>query len=126
MSDITVSAPSSGRKAYSVVPNPDEPVILQLDGALTRILDISAAGFATTSESITSGSRYPFTLDLPTMKRSIKGYVDVTTEDKNDELFCRFVELSVDETEALHHYVLVRQKEALRAIRANNGLSSIR
>jgi len=120
MSEITVQAPSSGRAAYSVVPNPDEPVILQLDGNLARVLDISAVGFSSPVDSVKPGRRYPFSVDLPTYKRPISGYVDVLPDTHDNELTCRFVDLSDEHTDALHQYVLVRQKEVIRALRAGS------
>lgn len=124
MSEIVVQGPSSGRAAYAVVPNPDEPVILQLDGNLIRILEISAVSFSASENAAKAGRRYPFSLDLPTAKKPISGYVDVLPDVRNGELTCRFVDLSAEQLDALHHYVLVRQKEAIRAIRAGNSLAS--
>ncbi|MBX2881819.1 MAG: hypothetical protein KTR32_17865 [Granulosicoccus sp.] len=118
MSDISVKAKVTGRTAYPVVPDPDNPIILQIDGKLTPVLDISATGFSMQSEFISSGRRYPFNLDLPTAKKSIGGYVDVLPESKGEPTRCLFVNLLPEEEDALHQYVLVRQKAAIRAIRA--------
>jgi len=89
MNQISVHAPSSGRTAYSVVPDPDDPVILQLDGQLARVLEISAAGFSASKDAAKPGRRYPFSVDLPTYRRPISGYVDVLPDTRNDELTCR-------------------------------------
>lgn len=124
MNEISVQGPSSGRTAYAVVPNPDEPVILQLNGNLARILEISAVGFSASKDAAKPGRRYPFSLDLPTYKRPISGYVDVLPDTRDGELVCRFVDLSADQIDALHQYVLVRQKEAIRALRAEGNLAS--
>ena len=121
MSFITVKAPPGGREAYSVVPDPDDPVILQLDGRLVRVLDISASGLGISSEAVAAGRRYPFSIDLPTARRPISGYVDVLPETEPGVLRGRFVELSAEELDALHRYVLIRQKEAIRSIRAGFG-----
>lgn len=118
MNDIIIKAKVTGRSAYPVVPDPDDPIILQIDGRLTRVLDISATGFTLPAEVIDSGRRYPFSLDLPTAKKSIGGYVDILAEKKQGPLRCLFVNLLPEELDALHHYVLVRQKAAIRAIRA--------
>jgi len=117
MIDITVNAHATGRSAYCVVPDPDDPIILQLDGNLSRVLEISATGFSIPPEVVPPGRRYPFSLDIPTTSAPINGYVDVLP-DKDDELHCQFVDLTAEELDVLHHYVLVRQKEAIRAIRA--------
>ncbi len=122
MNRISVHAPSSGRTAYSVVPDPDDPVILQLDGNLARVLEISATGFSASKDAAKPGRRYPFSVDLPTYRRPISGYVDVLPDTNNDELTCRFVDLTDDQTDALHQYVLARQKEAIRAIRSGGSV----
>jgi len=122
MNQISIHAPSSGRTAYSVVPDPDDPVILQLDGNLARVLEISAAGFSAPKDAAKPGRRYPFSVDLPTYRRPISGYVDVLPDTRNDELTCRFADLTDDQTDALHQYVLARQKEAIRAIRSSGSV----
>lgn len=118
MNEIVVRAPASGRDAYRVVPDPDDPVILQLDGELCRVLDISASGLSTPPDAVAPGRRYPFRLDLPTARRPLAGYVDVLPARDDGPLHCRFVDLAAEELDRLHHYVLVRQKEELRALRA--------
>ena len=121
MSRIVVKGPAGIGTAYAVLPNPDDPVILQLDGRLVRVLDISAEGLSVPPGAVAAGRRYPFSLDLPSARRPIGGYVDVLTEDEPGALRGRFVELSAEELDALHHYVLVRQKEAIRSLRAARG-----
>lgn len=122
MNFITVKAPNSGRTAYRVVPDPDDPIILQLDGQLTRVVDISANGFSAPAEVVAAGRRYPFSLDLPTSRSPLAGYVDALPGSSETGLLqCRFVDLDIDALDVLHHYVLIRQKEAIRAIRAGRG-----
>ena len=124
MNEISVQGPSSGRTAYAVVPNPDEPVILQLNGNLARVLEISAVGFSAPESAAKPGRRYPFSMDLPSYRRPISGYVDVLPDVRDGELTCRFVDLSEEQTDALHQYVLARQKSALRALRGSNSSMS--
>jgi len=123
MSDITVEATDTGRKAYRVVPDPDDPIILQLDGKLCRVLGISATGFSISGDVVEAGRRYAFTLDLPTSRRPLSGYVDVTLARDRSLLHCLFANLQADDVEAVHRYVLVRQKEAIRSLRQRGGLS---
>lgn len=118
MNDIIIKAKVTGRTAYPVVPDPDDPIILQIDGRLTRVLDISASGFTLSPEVINGGRRYPFSLDLPTAKKSIGGYVDILADKSHGPLQCLFVNLLPEELDLLHQYVLIRQKEAIRSIRA--------
>ncbi len=119
-----MQAPSSGRTAYAVVPDADDPIILQLDGNLSRVLEISAVGFSAPQAAAKPGRRYPFSMDLPTYRRPLSGYVDVLPDVRDGELTCRFVDLSEEHTDALHKYVLARQKSALRAIRGDSVAST--
>ncbi|PIE36537.1 MAG: hypothetical protein CSA54_04165 [Gammaproteobacteria bacterium] len=125
MSTISLSGKPSGHKAYRVVPDPDDPIILQIDGKLCQVMEISATGFNTPDDVVTRGRRYPFSMDLPTSMTPINGYVDVLDEGVNSKgLGYRFVDLATEELDALHHYVLVRQKQAIRALRAaRDGLA---
>jgi hypothetical protein len=121
---IKVVAHASGRSAYRVVPDPDDPIILQLDGKLTRVLDISATGFSAPVNVVKAGRRYPFSIDLPTTAAPLNGYVDALPNTEDGDLHCQFVDLSADAVDLLHHYVLVRQKDVLRAMHAGKSSRS--
>ena len=123
MNYITVKAPPSARTAYGVVPDPDDPIILQLDGRLSRVLEISASGFAVPLDVVAAGRRYRFGMDLPTASAPLSGYVDVLPVAPDAaRLQARFVDLPPEELETLHRYVLVRQKEAIRSLRAGRSV----
>ncbi len=118
MNDITVQAVKSGRTAYGVVPNPDDPIILQIEGKLSRVLEISANGFSLPGDVVSSGRRLPFHLDLPSGQNPISGYVDALAPGDSGQVQCLFVNLSPEEAETIHRYVLIRQKEVIRSLRA--------
>lgn len=124
MNDITVKAVVSGRTAYQVVPDPDDPIILQIDGKLSRVLDVSASGFTMPPGIVSSGRRYPFSLDLPTANTPVSGYVDALPGQPDETIQCVFVNLSADESDDIHHYVLIRQKDAIRSIRSSGSHSA--
>ncbi|MBX2884147.1 MAG: PilZ domain-containing protein [Granulosicoccus sp.] len=121
MNTISVSTTSTSRAAYRVVPDPDDPIILQLDGKLSRVLDISASGFSCPEGEVKQGRRYRFKMDLPTKTTELTGYVDVLPGADNGYLHCQFVELNADELDVLHLYVLARQKEAIRSLRSGSS-----
>lgn len=124
MNDITIKAVASGRTAYQVVPDPDDPIILQIEGKLTRVLDVSANGFTLPANVVTPGRRYPFSLDLPTGQVPVSGYVDALPQKENEEVQCLFVNLVPEEADCIHQYVLIRQKDAIRSLRvAKSGNS---
>lgn len=124
MNDITVKAVVTGRTAYQVVPDPDDPIILQIDGKLSRVLDISASGFSMPAGIVNAGRRYPFSLDLPTASRPVAGYLDALPGPPDESVQCVFVNLSADEADSIHHYVLIRQKDAIRSIRSTGSHSA--
>jgi len=117
MNVINVAAKSSGRPAYRVVPDRDDPVIFQVDGQLTRVFEISAHCVHAPVSEIKAGRRYPFSLDLPSSRIGITGYVDVLPELDNGDLVCLFVDLSADELDQIHRFVLLRQKQVIRQMR---------
>lgn len=121
MQPISLVSNGSARAAYRVVPDPDDPVILLVDGNLCRVLDISASGVSCTSDDLSSGRRYPFMLDLPTAKAQIHGVIDVLPKGDDGKLHCQFVELTAEYVDQLHRYVLVRQKQAIRSLRGRKG-----
>ena len=117
MNVINVAAKPSGRTAYRVVPDRDDPVIFQVDGSLTRVVEISAQCVLAPSTELKLGRRYPFNLDLPSSRLGLNGYVDVLPELDNGDVVCLFVDLSAEELDQLHRYVLLRQKQVIRQMR---------
>ena len=117
MNVINVAAKPSGRTAYRVVPDRDDPVIFQIDGSLTRVMEISAQCVLAPVTDLKLGRRYPFSLDVPTSSIGISGYVDVLSELDNGDVVCLFVDLAPDELDQIHRYVLFRQKQVLRQMR---------
>ncbi len=109
----------SSRAAYRVVPDRDEPVILQVEGELARVLDISAGGFSCLCSAVQLGMRYRVMLDLPGASDEIVAFADVIKVDDGNICRCRLVDLEPAAADNLHRYVLRRQKIAIQAIRAN-------
>lgn len=119
MNDFTTGIDvGTDRAAFRVVPDPNDPVILQLDGALTRVLDISANGVSCIASHVKPNMRYAIKLDLPTEPGVIRTYGDVNLISDGDVVRCQFVGLKPEEQEMLHRYVLHRQKSAIHSIRS--------
>lgn len=117
MDVINVTVKPSGRTAYRVVPDPDDPVLLQIDGTLTRVLEVSAQCVIAAVSDLKLGRRYPFNLDLPTSRVGVTGYVDVLPELENEDVVCLFADLAPEELDQIHRYVLLRQKQVIRQMR---------
>lgn len=114
-------ADDSSRGAYRVVPDRDDPVLLQVEGRLVRILDISATGFSSLSDSLSEGMRYKIKLSLPDYPEEIEAFADVVTVEEEGVAHCCFVNLSEQQQDWLHRYVLVRQKRAIKATRVQEN-----
>ena len=123
MQSINLVSKGSARAAYRVVPDPDDPVILLIDGNLCRVQDISASGLSCSPGEIRPGQRYAFTLDLPTAGAEILGTLDVLPKTEDGNLHCMFVDLTAEQIDRLHNYVLIRQKEAIRSLRGRRSRS---
>lgn len=123
MQPIRLVSKGSARAAYRVVPDPDDPVILLIDGNLCRVIDISASGVSCSSGDLVAGRRYTFKLDLPTASAGVQGTVDVLPDDNDGKLHCQFVDLTAEHVDQLHRYVLLRQKEAIRSLRGRKSRS---
>lgn len=101
------------RSAYRVVPDNNDPIILQIEGRLARVVDISASGISCLCDGLQCGMRYRFSLFLPDYPHSIESAIDVVAAE--DGLFrCRFVNLPQLTVDVLHMYVLRRQKRAIK------------
>jgi len=116
---MRIADDSSSRDAYRVVPDRDEPVLLLVDGELVRILDISAGGFSCFADKLSQGMRYRVRLNLPDYPEEIEGFADVVSIDETGVGRCRLVDLSEQQQDWLHRYVLARQKRAIKATRSN-------
>jgi len=57
MNSISVLPKQSGRQAYRVVPDRDDPVIFQIDGHLIRVLEISAQSVHAPVTELKAGRR---------------------------------------------------------------------
>ena len=105
------------RTAFRVVPDRDDPVIMQIEGQLVRVLDISAGGFSCQGIPLVQGMRYRISLDLPHLQSGqFTTYADVVVTDSEDTYRCRFSSLDERQANLLHRYVLRRQKRAIKRL----------
>lgn len=118
MSGIIIDYKAGSNGAYRVAPDPDDPVILQIDSRLCKILEISAQGFTCINPDLQQNRRYKFDLDLPNITRQIHGYMDVVSAVDDQMRYCEFADLGADDLDLLHRFVLQRQKQAIRSLRS--------
>lgn len=120
MIQINVVTPEvQSTEAYRVVPDPDDPVIFQIQDRLAKVLDISASGITTVAGELAPAQRFRFVLDLPSSSNPIDGMIETSSRIENGRIRCKFLDLTPDQIDQIHHYALARQKQAIRSLQGH-------
>lgn len=109
-----MKAPEEARQAYRVEPDSENPLFLNLEGISLEIVEISSGGLAFKNQGLKAGSAHMIDFVLPT-GGIIKTRIKILRVDEEDICRCNFINLDVESEDALHRYVLVRQKDDLRS-----------
>jgi c-di-GMP-binding flagellar brake protein YcgR len=94
--------------------NPDDNLSIEIEGQSFQVMDISAGGVSFAAEGIESGSQLSTQLLLRLYQQKVEVRIEVLFQDNQGICHCRFVELSPETSEILHHYILDLQKHAIR------------
>ena len=112
--DKKIKAPEEARQAYRVATDSEHPLHLNIEGKSLEIVEVSSGGLAFKNQGLATGSTHMIDLVLPT-GGAFKTRIKILRIDEDNICRCNFVNLDVDSEDALHRYVLVRQKEDLRS-----------
>ncbi len=112
--DEKLKAPKEARQAYRVSPDTENPLLLSLEGQSLEILEISSGGLAFKNKGFKAENTYKVDFVLPT-GGAIKTHIKILRIDEEEICRCNFVNLDTRSEDALHRYVLVRQKDDLRS-----------
>ncbi len=107
----------SDRMDYRVVPDKNDPIILQVDGKLLRVVDISAGGVSCVSDKLVTGREYRARINLPDERADVYCGLKVLHKDTENSYHCNFVDVDEFSADRLHRYVLERQKNAIKSLR---------
>jgi len=107
-----LKAPEEARQAYRVAPDPENPLFLSLAGQSLEILEISSGGLAFKNQGFKAEDTFNVDFVLPT-GAAINTRIKILRVDEEGICRCHFVSLDMKSEDALHHYVLVRQKDDL-------------
>jgi hypothetical protein len=110
-----IKAPSDHRGAFRISPDPDNPLTLHFKNKKINALDISSKGLSFTNDGFQSRKRYPVHFHLPGETDIISTKLDILRIDEEQICHCAFNLLTPDQEDAIHRYVLNRQKEDLRS-----------
>ena len=78
-----LKAPEEARQAYRVVPDPENPILLNLEGKSLEVLEISSGGLAFKNQGFQAGSSYKVDFVLPT-GGGIKTQIKILRIDEED------------------------------------------
>ena len=106
-----------GRSFFRVEPSGKEPIDASVGQHRYHVIDINAEGMRicrNSDRALEIENEYPFNLPLPLINKVISGVMKVV-DISHMSYQCTFIDLSREETEKIHQFILERQKEERRA-----------
>lgn len=108
------------RLYYRVSPSAEAPVIFEFGGEKVKANDIGAGGLAFKNKHFKKGDTQAIELRLPEQDVSITTILTISEIDKQNICHCHFSETAAYGAEAIHQYVLKRQKEIIQSQKESN------
>lgn len=110
---LEVSA-NEQRETFRVKPSGQEPVTLCLPECEISVIEISAGGLSFVRVGMKQETKATVMLLLPDLPGGdIDARIEVLRVDDAGQVHCRFVDLSEQDADKIHYYVLCRQKKML-------------
>jgi c-di-GMP-binding flagellar brake protein YcgR len=106
-------APEESRQAFRVSPSPHKPLKVESDDAEATVLNISSGGMAFRSNKFVPGKIYRVRFNLPNDDKPITAKMEILAVGEDKRTRCRFYNLTPEQENQIHRYVLNRQKEDL-------------
>ena len=101
------------REYYRARPSPAQPVFFRTSGRDWSVRDISAGGMALATGSLTTGNTYSGKLILPGHEDPIRVSLSVLHTRYDKTAACVINEISEQDRERLHQFVLLLQKKQI-------------
>ncbi len=105
--------PTETRGAFRVYPSKGNPIILKFDGKTVSAVDISSGGISFDNKGFQKGTSYTVEMTLPKDPEPITAKMVIIKIDEKEVCRCSISELSPEQEDQIHSYVLRRQKEEL-------------
>tara|TARA_B100001964_G_C14193854_1_gene582375 strand:- start:128 stop:499 length:372 start_codon:yes stop_codon:yes gene_type:complete len=105
---------NSRRNSFRTCPSEDEPIILKIGEKEVDVNDIGAKGLSFKNNNFKAGGSHPVKFKLPGRRGVVISVVlkIIRISDQNI-CHCLFINMQEDAEEAIHQYVLAKQKEDL-------------
>ncbi len=111
----------SRRSAFRIAPSDSQPVVVKTEDREIPIRDISAGGLSFVSGDFKAGGSWPVTFSLPENDGNISVHIKIVSIDPRNVCHCAFKGIDDESAEAIHRYVLTRQKDILREKKEKEG-----
>jgi hypothetical protein len=107
------------RLFYRVLPPVNAPMVFEFGGEKVQMVNICANGLAFKNKGFKSGDTQAIELPLPYHNITVMPILEINTIDDQSICHCQFSEIGEDEIEAMHQYVLNRQKKIVQSKKAS-------
>ena len=104
--------PTITRGAFRVYPSKENPILLKIGNTPLSASDISASGVSFPNQDFKLGEKYSMELTLPN-DEIMKLETEILKIDEKNICRCKIIGLNPDQEDAIHFYILARQKEEL-------------
>ena len=104
--------PTTTRGAFRVYPSKENPILLKIGSTPLSASDISASGVSFPNQDFKLGEKYSMELTLPN-DEIMKLETEILKIDEKNICRCKIIGLNPDQEDAIHYYILARQKEEL-------------
>ena len=105
--------PTETRGSFRVYPSKENPILLKVGTTALDAVDISAGGISFDNKGFIIGEKYPMEITLPKDKGSFKVGTEILKIDDKNVCRCIILSLNPDQEDAIHSYILDRQKEEI-------------
>lgn len=104
----------SRRASYRLQSVNGEPLFFDLAGKPYEVLNIGGGGLSFLNPGCSGAQGGPIELKIPGYDAAIEAKIEVRSVCRNDICHCAFVEISDEDVEKIHQYMLEKQKALLR------------
>lgn len=119
--EIELGAPqpeaAERRESFRIGADPENPVTVTIGDFEYVAANLSAGGLAIRARELKAGKKYSIRLQLPDGSPVILTEIGVVSVTPQGLCRCKFLRLSVLSQDALHRYILSREKQQIRNTR---------
>lgn len=126
--DLSIELPEADddtlerRESFRISTTSDD-VLVRIGEQDCRVVNISAGGLALKASGLREGYKYSIRLQLPDASPAIHTELEVISITRRGVCRCKFLQLSALSRNAIHRYILSREKAQIRTSRVRSAPS---